>query len=170
MSYKNLDFLMDGEMILLDAKVDDFTTKPYFFIKDKTSNLEKIGNTPLVEIKGIVFETSIQKVMLLIMFRLNKNDDLIYCQWCNYYNQTYKKKLDKLIFSDKLNFCTVDSDNKKYTTFECDNSLRFIVSQCSERAKGRVWPNEEFKKYAMIINRHYKNRVSLFNEAKYYNM
>lgn len=39
MSYKNLDFLMDGEMILLDAKVDDFTTKPYFFIKDKTLNL-----------------------------------------------------------------------------------------------------------------------------------
>ena len=108
--------------------------------------------------------------MLLLMFRLNKNDDLIYCQWCNYYNQTYKKKLDMLIFSDKLNFCTVDSENKHYTTFECENSLRFIVSQCSKRAKGRVWSNEEFKKYAMTINRHYKNRVSLFNEAKYYNM
>lgn len=169
MSYKDLDFLKEGEMILLDAKVD-FTTKPYFFIKDGISNLKEIGEAPLVEAKGIVFETNNQEVMLLLMFRLNKNDDLIYCQWCNYYNQTYKKKLDKLIFSDKLNFCTVNSENKKYATFECDNSLRFIVSQCSERAKGHVWSDKEFKEYAMTINNHYNNRVSLFNEAKYHNM
>lgn len=169
MSCKDLDFLMDGEMILLDAKVD-FTTKPYFFIKDNTLNLKEIGNTPFVEAKGIVFETNNQKVMLLLMFRLNKNDDLIYCQWCNYYNQTYRKKLDRLIFSDKLNFCTVDSENKKYATFACDNSLRFMVSQCSKRSKGRVWSNKEFKEYAMIINSHYDSRVSLFNEAKYHNM
>lgn len=169
MSYKDLDFLKEGEMILLDAKVD-FTTKPYFFIKDGISNLKEIGEAPLIEAKGIVFETNNQEVMLLLMFRLNKNDDLIYCQWCNYYNQTYKKKLDKLIFSDKLNFCTVNSENKKYATFECDNSLRFIVSQCSERTKGHVWSNKEFKEYAMTINNHYNNRVSLFNEAKYHNM
>lgn len=169
MSYKDLDFLKDGEMILLDAKVD-FTTKPYFFIKDGISNLKKIGEAPLIEAKGVVFETVNKEVMLLVMFRLNKDDNLIYCQWCNYYNQSYRKKLDKLIFSDKLNFCTVNSENKKYATFECDNSLRFIVSQCSERAKGHVWTDKEFKEYASTINNHYNNRVELFNKAKYHNM
>lgn len=169
MGHDNLDFLKEGEMILVNAKVDN-TTKPYFFLKDSISHLTKIGEAPIVESKGVVFETVNNDVMLLLMFRLNKDDNLIYCQWCNYYDKNYKNLLDSLIFSDKLNFCTINSENKKYATFECTNTLRFIMSKCSEKAKGHIWSNEDFMTYVAGVNNHYNNRVTLFHESKYHNM
>lgn len=169
MGYESLSFLKEGDMFLLDAKVND-TTKPYFFIKDCISNLRKIGDSPIIECKGIVFETCSEKVVLLIMVRFNKDDSLIFCQWYNQYDKLYREKLDKLIFSDKLNFCTVNSGNKKYATFECDNSLRFLLSSSLKGRKHFTMSNEEFKDYVYNISKGYNSRVSLFNEAKYHGM
>ena len=84
MNYNNLDFLKNGDLLLLDTKVNE-RIKPYFFIKDHLSNLAKIGQAPKVESKGIIFETETDRLMLLLMFRLNKDDGLIYCQWFNYH-------------------------------------------------------------------------------------
>lgn len=126
-------------------------------------NIIKIGNSPMVNSKAVVFKTDQNYTMLLVMFRFNEDDELIYMKWFNYYEKYKREKLDKLIYSDKLFFCIIDDENNKQATFECNNAIRFIIKQCSEETKGKWWSNGEFWGYAKNISSKYAHRAELFN-------
>lgn len=86
----------------------------------------------MVNSKAVVFKTYQNYTMLLVMFRFNEDDELIYMKWFNYYEKYKREKLDKLIYSDKLFFCIIDDESNKQATFECNNAIRFIIKQCSK--------------------------------------
>lgn len=160
MNYENLNFLKLKSTILLNALEEGITT-PYFFVKDTKERVLKIGRNPDIETKGIVFNTIDNISILLLAFRFNNDDDLIYSQWCNYYNQNCQNALNNLMLSDFMNFCIIDENNNKVNTFKSTNRLRFLLNGLKNKKGTTILTNKEFQNITNLIND--INMVELFN-------
>ena len=160
-----LENLKCGNMILLNAEVKD-VKNACFFIKESTSNLKKIGETPKVEARSMIFEAANDKLLLLLLFRFNGDDNHVYGQWCTYYNSSQRKSLEILANDEMLTFSTLNIYNESIATFRCANPLREVIAQCAEDTKGDKWNIEEFKKNAISANKYFGGPALMFKASE----
>lgn len=64
---------------------------------------------------------------LIIMIRLNDNNEYIYEQWFNKYNDIDKELIKEIVFQDKLNFAIVNVNNRVYIRFRCENIYKVSI-------------------------------------------
>ena len=153
-----------GNMILFKSK-DDFGEEPTFYIKETNYNIGNIirsANNLKVQLKDIIINGGYSNP-LIIMLRLNDNDEYIYGQWFNKYNNTDRELIKQIVFQDKLNFCIVNIDSRVYMRFKCKNIYRTSIWEYFRISKeGKRWSQEMFESEVIAINSRLKSKKELF--------
>lgn len=164
MKYDTLDYLSCGEMQLLESTSNGAETI-HFFIKDTDKALSLIGSNPVFETKAICFEIN-KSISMLVMFRLNRNDSLIYSEWFDFDSLFDRKLIDRLLFQKDVKFCVINEQNKSIHQFDGKNRLKDIIRNY-KKYKIKIDLNEElFKKMPTSINK-YPDKLQLFNKISY---
>lgn len=153
-----------GNMILFKSK-DDFGDEPTFYIKETNNNIRNIirsANNLKVQLKDIIINRAYSSP-LIIMLRLNDNDEYIYGQWFNKYNNTDRELIKQIVFQDKLNFCIVNIDNRVFMRFKCKNIYKVSIwSYFAISKECRKWSQDMFESDVIAINSELKSKKELF--------
>ena len=126
MKYKRTKNLEVGDITIIDANINNDSKALTFFIKENNKGLSLIGKTPKLESK-IKFMKYEDELLLTIMFRMNKNDSLIYGMYVRTDLPVSKLILDRFIFQQKLYFVLVNEDNEMITQFTTENRFKKIL-------------------------------------------
>lgn len=153
-----------GNMILFKSK-EDFGDEPTFYIKETNNNIGNIirsANNLKVHLKDIIINGAYSNP-LIIMLRLNDNDEYIYGQWFNKYNNTDRELIKQIVFQDKLNFCIVNIDNRVFMRFKCKNIYKVSIwSYFTISKECKSWSQDMFESDVIAINSELKSKKELF--------
>lgn len=140
-----------------------------FVIKEDIFNGLTIGETPGLESRTIIFEGDNKEgFALLVLFRLNKNDDFIYGTWFNNIEKKHIYMLEYLIAQDELLISIIDEYNVPINTFKAENQLKFIFNNYIKSTKfNNIY---EWRNFIKRVKLSRENKVTLFEESKFYCM
>lgn len=164
MKYDTLDYLSCGEMQLLESTSNGVETI-HFFIKDTDKALSLIGSNPVFETKAICFEVN-KTISMLVMFRMNRNDSLIYSEWFEFNNLFDRKLVDRLLFQKDVKFCVINKQNESVHQFDGINRIKDIIKNYKKHKVKINLDEELFKKMLTNINK-YPDKLQLFNKISY---
>ena len=153
-----------GNMMLFKSE-ESSVDEPVFYIKETSNNIGNIirsAHNLKIQLKDIVISGAYSNP-LIIMLRLNDDDEYIYGQWFNKYNNTDRELIKEIVFQDKLNFCIVNIDNRVYMRFKCRNIYKASIWEYFRISKDdKRWSQEMFESEVIAINSRLKSKKELF--------
>lgn len=154
-----------GNMMLFKSE-ETSVEGPVFYIKETNNNISNIIIRKAQHLKVQLKDTIINGVYsnpLIIMVRLNDDDNYIYGQWFNKYNNTDRELMKEIVFQDKLNFCIVNVNSRVYVRFGCKNIYRVSVWNYFKILKDdKRWSQEMFESEVAAINSILRIKVNLY--------
>lgn len=153
-----------GNMLLFKSK-ESSIDEPVFYIKETNNNIENIiknASNLNVQLNNFIMNGSYSKP-LIIMIRLNDNNEYIYGQWFNKYNNIDRELIKEIVFQDKLNFAIVNAKNRVYIRFSCENIYKVSVWEYFKISKDdKKWSQQMFESDVITINSSLKSKEELF--------
>lgn len=158
-----------GSLSLFEVGQNNNTT-PFFFIKENFRLLPLLGKTPrCVETKGKIIKTEMGS-SLVVIFRFNQDNNLIYDEWFNYHIEGHREMLEELMFQQYFSFYIVDGEINEYTSFLCENQLKKLLKDYNKYSSDAYWNEDEIYNFSKITLTDYREKIRLFNDIKSYYM
>lgn len=151
-----------GHMLLCKTE-ESSQIGPVFYIKENINNIRTMLPKITVKFQDIYINCG-YSTPLILMIKINDNDDLIYGQWFNKYNKTDRELIKEILFQDKLNFCIVDNYNNCRVRFKCANIYKKSIWEYFKiKENDKRWSQAMFESDVSAIGSCLKSRAELFN-------
>ena len=169
MNINNLVDMKVGSLSLVKLE-DKNNTTPVFFIKENFRLLPLLGKTPkCVETRSKIIKTHMG-LSLVVIFRFNQDNNLIYNQWFNYHIENHRKLLEELMFQQYFSFTVVDGEINEYTSFLCENQIKKLLKDYNKHLCDENWNDKQIDDFNRLTLTDYREKIRLFNDIKYYMM
>lgn len=133
-----------------------------FYIKENYKSINALSEMKYFEVKPIIFmDNGVE--LLIISFRFNKCDDLVYYQVFDRCNKENRIVLESILFEDKIRFKIIDIEGKVQIKVSCQYRLLKIISEYLKINKSIKWTQEMSKVARQNLEFKYPNKNDLFN-------
>lgn len=126
MKCKQIENLEIEEMTVLNMKNKEGLDALTFVLKESDKGISLIGEEPILETKTKFIEQD-GTVYFVIMFRMNKNDSLIYGTLVKSNTLFSQHCFDRFIFQQKIYFTIVNENNEVCSRFSSTNRLKKVL-------------------------------------------
>ena len=159
---KDLPHMEVGNVLLFKSK-ESSIEGPVFYIKEDISKVSKTLPKISIQLKDIVINWGYSSPLML-MVKLNNDDNLIYGQWFNKYNNTDRELFKEILFQDKLNFCIVDRYNNCKIRFNYTNIYKKAIwGYFKINENDRKWSQKMYESDIIAITETLESKAQLFN-------
>ena len=167
--YKYLESVEHGE-VYFDKEDDKGAIN--LIIKEEDNSLEALKQISNIEVRYIPFKMKSAEILVL-MYRFNNSDDLIYVQYFDYSNNWCRKRIERFAIAENIIITILNNNNEVYHKTQIKNDARFIVRDfCNYSKKNGYLNNQHFKTVKRRMNIGYSKRIKLFNidKIEYHNL
>ena len=159
--YDELEFIKFGEMLLVNP--NEKLEQAHFFIKEKNVKINELSNNKCIQYEVRYF--TIGRVTLYLMLVIfDDNYESIYGQWINICNQTDRRNLLGLNFTDNIYFVLLSEGNTVKHIEPFQNPFKNNVKEIFAKIdKDKAWSKKEFEMAISTFNG-YKSRREFYEE------
>lgn len=126
MKCKQIENLEVEEMTVLNMKNKEGLDALTFVLKESDKGISLIGEEPILETKTKFIEQD-GTVYFVVMFRMNRNDSLIYGTTIESNTPFSQHCFDRFIFQPKIYFTIVNENNEVCSRFSSTNRLKKVL-------------------------------------------
>ena len=164
--YDELEFIKFGEMLLVNP--NEKLEQAHFFIKEKNVKIPLYVTVYETNNKCIQYEVryfTIGRVTLYLMLVIfDDNYESIYGQWINICNQTDRRNLLGLNFTDNIYFVLLSEGNTVKYVQSIENPFKNRMKKMRRKIdKDKAWSKKEFEMAVSTFNG-YKSRREFYEE------
>lgn len=159
--YDELEFIKFGEMLLVNP--NEKLEQAHFFIKEKNVKINELSNNKCIQYEVRYFTIGrVRLYLMLVIF--DDNYESIYGQWINICNQTDRRNLLGLNFTDKIYFVLLSEGNTVKYVQSIKNPFKNRMKKMRRKIdKDKAWSKKEFEMAVSTFNG-YKSRREFYEK------
>lgn len=155
-----------GDMILTED--EENTYNPIIYIKENYSKIKSMMLNNVMQIEMKIRQVKVEDVEpIILMIRIDKNDNLVYGQWFNILNKTDIMSLINLNYTNRVCIRFIDIRNRPITEIIIYNKLMDNIKDIIiPKVYKASWQKEKFSSAVKFINSSIDNKGEMYHSRK----